>query len=102
MRPGTRTTPMPSRRCSPRMRCCARPDVPRRFGGGRPSALAPRRCSAHFRISVWSGSHRGELFGIPPTGRVVRIEGATFTRLGGDGLVVEDVHHVDYAGLMAQ
>ena len=51
---------------------------------------------------VMTGTHRGELFGIPPTGRAVRIEGATFTRLGRDGLVVEDVHHVDYAGLMAQ
>jgi len=45
---------------------------------------------------------RGELFGIPPTGRQVRVEGATFTRLGPDGLVVEDVHHTDLAGLMRQ
>ena len=51
---------------------------------------------------VMTGTHSGELFGIPPTGRAVRLEGATFTRLGADGLVVEDVHHVDYAGLMAQ
>ena len=51
---------------------------------------------------VMTGTHRGALFGIPPTGRAVRIEGATFTRLGAQGLVVEDVHHVDYAGLMAQ
>jgi steroid delta-isomerase-like uncharacterized protein len=51
---------------------------------------------------IMTGTHRGELFGIPPTGRTVRLEGATFTRLGPDGLVVEDVHHVDYAGLMAQ
>ena len=51
---------------------------------------------------IMTGTHRGELFGIPATGRWVRVEGATFTRLGADGLVVEDVHHVDYAGLMAQ
>jgi steroid delta-isomerase-like uncharacterized protein len=51
---------------------------------------------------IMTGTHRGELFGIPATGRSVRLEGATFTRLGGDGLVVEDVHHVDYAGLMTQ
>jgi steroid delta-isomerase-like uncharacterized protein len=51
---------------------------------------------------VMTGTHRGELFGIPPTGRAVRVEGATFTRLGADGLVVEDVHHVDYAGLIRQ
>ena len=51
---------------------------------------------------VMTGTHRGELFGIPPTGRQVRVEGATFTRLGPDGLVVEDVHHTDLAGLMRQ
>ena len=51
---------------------------------------------------VMTGTHRGELFGLPPTGRSVRLEGATFTRLGSDGLVVEDVHFTDFAGLMAQ
>lgn len=51
---------------------------------------------------VLSGTHRGELFGIPPTGRRVRIEGATFTRLGPDGLVIEDVHFSDTLGLMQQ
>ena len=51
---------------------------------------------------VMTGTHTGELFGIPPTGRPVRVEGATFTRLGPDGLVVEDIHHTDFAGLMAQ
>lgn len=51
---------------------------------------------------VMTGTHRGPLYGIPATGRSVRIEGATFTRLGADGLVVEDVHFTDFAGLMAQ
>jgi steroid delta-isomerase-like uncharacterized protein len=51
---------------------------------------------------ILTGTHQGELFGIPPTGRRVRIEGATFTRLGPDGLVVEDVHLSDLGGLMAQ
>ena len=51
---------------------------------------------------VMTATHRGELFGLPPTGRRVRIEGATFTRLGADGLVVEDVHFTDLAGLLAQ
>jgi steroid delta-isomerase-like uncharacterized protein len=51
---------------------------------------------------VMTGTHRGALFGIPPTGRRVRIEGATFTRLGPDGLVVEDVHLSDRVGLLAQ
>jgi predicted ester cyclase len=45
---------------------------------------------------------RGELFGIPPTGRSVRLEGATFTRMGEQGLVIEDVHVTDLRALMAQ
>lgn len=49
-----------------------------------------------------TGTHDGELFGIAPTGHVVRIEGATFTTLGEDGLVVQDIHHVDYADLFRQ
>jgi steroid delta-isomerase-like uncharacterized protein len=51
---------------------------------------------------VMTGTHRGPLFGLPATGRAVRVEGATFTRLGPDGLVAEDVHLTDFAGLMAQ
>jgi len=51
---------------------------------------------------VMTGTHRGPLFGIAPTGRQVRVEGATFTRLGADGLVVEDVHLTDLAGLVRQ
>jgi steroid delta-isomerase-like uncharacterized protein len=51
---------------------------------------------------VMTGTHRGELFGHPPTGRAVRVEGATFTRLGPEGLVVEDIHFTDLAGLMRQ
>jgi steroid delta-isomerase-like uncharacterized protein len=51
---------------------------------------------------VLSGTHRGELFGIPPTGRRIRIDGATFTRMGADGLVAEDVHFSDTMSLMAQ
>lgn len=51
---------------------------------------------------VMTGTHRGELFGIEPTGRPVRVEGATFTRMGAHGLVVEDIHFADMAGLLAQ
>ena len=51
---------------------------------------------------VLSGTHRGELFGIPPTGKRVRIDGATFTRMGPDGLVAEDIHFSDTLSLMAQ
>ena len=45
---------------------------------------------------------RDALFGIPPSGRTVRVEGATFTRMGPHGLVVEDIHFADMAGLLAQ
>jgi steroid delta-isomerase-like uncharacterized protein len=51
---------------------------------------------------IMTGTHRGELFGIPPTGKCVRIEGATFTRLDAGGLVVEDYHFTDLAGLLSQ
>ncbi len=51
---------------------------------------------------VMTGTQRGELFGIPPTGKRVRVEGATFTRLGPDGLVSADVHFTDAAGLLRQ
>ncbi len=51
---------------------------------------------------VMTGTHLGELYGIPATGRRVRVEGATFTRLGPDGLVTADVHFTDLAGLLRQ
>jgi steroid delta-isomerase-like uncharacterized protein len=51
---------------------------------------------------IMTGTHRGELFGMPPTGRAIRVEGATFTTLGSDGLVAEDVHYTDLAGLLRQ
>jgi uncharacterized protein (TIGR02246 family) len=57
---------------------------------------------AHADRWVMTGTHDGELYGIAPTGRSVRLEGATFTRLGADALVIEDVHFTDMAGLLAQ
>jgi len=51
---------------------------------------------------IMTGTHRGELYGIAGTGKRVRIEGATFTRLDADGLVVEDFHFTDLAGLLSQ
>jgi steroid delta-isomerase-like uncharacterized protein len=49
-----------------------------------------------------TGTHRGELFGMPPTGRRIRLEGASFTRLGRDGLVAEEIHFYDASNLLAQ
>jgi len=51
---------------------------------------------------VLTGTHRGTLFGIAATGRKVRVEGATFSRLNADGMVVEDTHFSDIAGLLTQ
>lgn len=51
---------------------------------------------------VMTGTHLGELFGLPPTGRKVRVEGSTFTTLNEDGLVIEDVHFTDDTALAAQ
>ncbi len=51
---------------------------------------------------VMTGTHKGDLFGLSATGRRVRVEGATFTRLDADGLVAEDVHFSNIASLMAQ
>jgi predicted ester cyclase len=51
---------------------------------------------------ILTGSHEGELLGLAPTGRKVRVEGATFTVMNDDGLVAEDHHYLDLAGLLAQ
>jgi len=51
---------------------------------------------------IMTGTHQGEIFGIAPTGKAVRMEGATFTRLDADGLVAEDVHFTDMGALLAQ
>jgi steroid delta-isomerase-like uncharacterized protein len=51
---------------------------------------------------VMTGTQRGPLFGMPATGKRVRVEGATFTRLGDGGLVAADIHFMDTLGLLAQ
>ena len=51
---------------------------------------------------VMAGTHTGDLLGVAPTGALVRFEGATFTTIDEDGMVTEDIHHVDYATLFAQ
>jgi steroid delta-isomerase-like uncharacterized protein len=51
---------------------------------------------------VMSGTHTGQLMGLPPTGRSVRVDGATFTVMNDDGLVAEDHHYMDLAGLLTQ
>lgn len=51
---------------------------------------------------IMTGTHGGELFGIPATGRKVRVEGSTFTTLDEEGMVIEDVHFADPTSLAAQ
>lgn len=51
---------------------------------------------------VLTGTHRGEYFGIAPTGRKVEVHGATFSRFGDDGLVVHDTNYIDVQGLLNQ
>jgi steroid delta-isomerase-like uncharacterized protein len=51
---------------------------------------------------VLSGTHEGDLLGLAPTGRQIRVEGATFTVMNDDGLVAEDHHYMDLAGLLTQ
>lgn len=50
---------------------------------------------------TWSGTHQGELMGIPPTDRTVTITGTAISRLV-DGKIVEIWHVEDTFGLMQQ
>ena len=49
-----------------------------------------------------TGTNDGELFGLAPTGRPVRLRGATFSEFDESGLVVRDTHYIDYNSLLAQ
>ncbi len=50
---------------------------------------------------TWTGTHKGELGGIPPTGRQVTVHGIEVLRIVG-GKLVEAWDEVDYLGLMQQ
>jgi hypothetical protein len=47
-----------------------------------------------------SATQVGTFLGIEPTGNRIRMEGATFSRFGDDGLVVRDVNFWDVPGLL--
>ncbi|WP_285652321.1 ester cyclase [Actinomycetospora sp. NBRC 106375] len=51
--------------------------------------------------SIWSGTHSGDFFGVPATGRQVSVEAWTMDRFR-DGLMVESRILMDVAGLMQQ
>lgn len=54
-------------------------------------------------VTRWTarGTHGGELFGIPPTGKMATTTGITFSRVSG-GQVMEDWTNWDTLGLMQQ
>ena len=58
--------------------------------------------SRHADRWILTGTHEGALFGLAPTGRTVHVEGATFTVMNDDGMVAEDHHYFDLAGLLTQ
>ncbi len=52
------------------------------------------------RITAY-GRHEGDLFGIPATGKEIRVTGIAFWRIR-DGRIVEHWHETDQLGLMQQ
>jgi steroid delta-isomerase-like uncharacterized protein len=54
-------------------------------------------------VSRWTatGTHTGELMGIPPTGRYVEVSGITINRFSG-GRIAEDWYQSDDLGMMRQ
>lgn len=51
---------------------------------------------------TYTGTHDGPLFGVPATGRSVKVDGIGTFRFKADGKVDESYAVVDIAGLMAQ
>jgi steroid delta-isomerase-like uncharacterized protein len=51
--------------------------------------------------SIWTGTHRGEFMGIPPTGRAVTVEAWTIDRFAA-GRLVESRILMDVVGLLGQ
>ena len=51
---------------------------------------------------IMRGTQTSEYQGLPPTGRLVEIVGATFSEYGDDGLVLRDTHYVDVPGMLRQ
>lgn len=54
-------------------------------------------------VTRWSaeGTHRGELMGVAPTGKRVRVQGVVISRVK-DGQIVEDFENYDVHGMMRQ
>ena len=54
-------------------------------------------------VTRWTGTgtHRGELFGVPPTGKTVRVQGVLVSRIA-NGKVVEETEIYDALGMLRQ
>ena len=51
---------------------------------------------------VMTGTHGGTFLGLEPTGRRVKVRGATCSEFGPDGLVVGDTNYIDVGSLLSQ
>lgn len=49
--------------------------------------------------ATWTGTHTSEIFGMPPTGRIISFSGAVFWRIEGDR-IAERWAYIDTAELM--
>jgi steroid delta-isomerase-like uncharacterized protein len=49
-----------------------------------------------------TGTHRGDLFGLPATGRTAEVIGCNVMQLGSDGLIQSETTYSDAAGLYRQ
>ncbi len=63
------------------------------------STLAPPRLAQEVTIN---GTHRGELLGIPPTGRWTEIYGAVITTFDEDGMMIEGALYWNALALLQQ
>jgi steroid delta-isomerase-like uncharacterized protein len=54
-------------------------------------------------VTRWTGigTHRGELFGVPPTGKTIRVQGVLVSRIV-NGKVVEENEMYDALGMLQQ
>ncbi len=49
-----------------------------------------------------TGTHTGSFLALPPSGRVVQIDGCNVLRVGGEGLFITEISYWDVAGLLVQ
>ena len=49
-----------------------------------------------------TGTHAGPFLNVPPTGRVVQVDGCIVVRIGSEGLIVSEILYWDVASLLEQ